>query len=465
MNGNVNEKILLVDDDEWVRDSLYEVLKASGYDVETAQGGAEALEKISKDSYCIILTDIRMPRVDGMELLRQVREKSPATEVIMMTGFGTVESAVEAMRQGAIDYVTKPIMDDEIRMTIDKVLHQKLLIRENENLKKQLAGKRRDRFFNTVGQDSKMQKIYQMVETVASTQATVLIQGESGTGKRLIAHALHQCDSQRKDKPFVELSCGALPENILESELFGHVKGSFTSAIQDRMGRFEHAQHGTIFLDEVDAFTPNLQVKLLRVLQEREFERVGENKTVKLDVRVIAATNRDLEEMIRKGTFREDLFYRLNVINVVLPPLRERKGDITLLVNHFIQKFNAKLKKDVRGISSDALQILLDHRWPGNIRELENVLERAVILTRKPELDVEDLPETVCRGEVTIGESNLASERTRSLKAALKKPERSIIERALQETQWNRKKAAAVLGINRTTLYNKMKEHQLLRTM
>ncbi|MBI2871403.1 MAG: sigma-54-dependent Fis family transcriptional regulator [Candidatus Omnitrophica bacterium] len=456
-----SDKILLVDDDALARQSLYEVMRSSGYNVVTALDGADALNKLAKEPFLIVITDIRMPGIGGIELLGQIKKRHPETEVIMMTGFGTVENAVEAMKKGAFDYVPKPVVDDELRIVIEKVFRGKRLERENESLKRELAGRTRDRFFDNVGQDPKMQKIYQLIETVAGTQATVLIQGESGTGKRLVARAIHQSDHLRKDKAFVELSCGALPENILESELFGHAKGSFTSAIQDRVGRFEQAQHGTIFLDEVDTFSPNLQVKLLRVLQEREFERVGENKTIKVDVRVIAATNRNLEELISQGNFREDLYYRLNVINIVVPPLRERKGDIPLLVDHFIKKFGAKLSKPIRDITPQALDVLLTHQWPGNVRELENAMERAVILARGPQIRAEDLPETVQR-EVTFMD-NGGKNGGGSLKEALKKPERLIIERVLEQTQWNRKKAAALLGINRTTLYNKMKEHHLLK--
>lgn len=376
--------ILVVDDEPLTRQSLYEILKFEGYKVATAKDGLEALELIEKSPPNIMIADMKMPRMNGLELLKETRARGLEIAIILITGYGSIETAVKAMREGAFDYITKPIMDSEIKVVIQKIINQQELIEENRLLREKLATTTRRQFHNIIGQNSRMQKIYAMIEIVASSNATILLHGESGTGKRLVAHAIHQSDPSRRAQPFIEVSCGALPETLLESELFGHVKGSFTGAIKDRRGRFELAHKGSILLDEIDAFSPNLQVKLLRVLQSGEFERVGDTKTVKVNVRVIAATNQDLNEAIKNGRFREDLYYRLNVISIHIPPLRERRDDIPLLAGHFLKKkHNLVTNKKVRGISKEAMQALLEYDWPGNVRELENVIERAVILTKK----------------------------------------------------------------------------------
>lgn len=462
-----NNHILVVDDEPLTRQSLYETLKFEGYKVTTASNGLEALQSIEDSPPDIMIADMKMPGMDGLSLLREIKTKGLETVVILITGYGSIETAVEAMKEGAFDYITKPIVDSEIKVVIEKIINQQKLIEENRLLREKVAATTRCEFHHIIGQNLEMQKIYAMIEAVANTNATILLRGESGTGKRLIAHAIHQNDSRRRDKTFIEVSCAALPETLLESELFGHAKGSFTSAIKDRVGRFELAHRGTILLDEIDAFSPSLQVKLLRVLQNGELERVGETNTIKVDVRVIAATNQDLGELIKKGRFREDLYYRLNVIPIVVPPLRERKDDVPLLVEHFLKKkYKAATHKKVTAISKEALEVLKQYDWPGNIRELENTIERAVILTKGDTITKLDLPEFLQKLDKPLqlkpGVSH-NSGAAASLKGELKNSERQIIRNALEQVGWNRKKAAASLGINRTTLYNKMREYALLK--
>lgn len=450
--------ILVVDDEPLVRRSLSEFLTLEGFSVSSACNGKEALSLLKDYTADIIISDMKMPEIDGVELLKEVRNSYPMTSFIFITGYGSIESAVEAMKEGAYDYITKPIIDNEIRLVLDRLIKQKELVEENIRLKQQISSQSRDKFLDIVGKDEKMQKVYTLIEAISATRSTILIHGESGTGKHLIAHAIHNCNEVERAKPFVEVSCGALTETLLESELFGHVKGAFTGAIKDKPGRFELADGGTIFLDEIDAFTPNLQVKLLRVLQEGEFERVGESTTKKVDVRVIAATNQDLEELIAQGKFRKDLYYRLNIIAIDIPPLRERRGDIPLLVTDFIAKHAKRVSKKVENISPRALTVLMNHNWPGNIRELENVIERAVILTKGSVINAEDLPESLLakEAEAVNGDSY-------TLKDALKSPEKDLIVRALESVDWNRNEAAKSLGINRTTLYKKMLKYGLLK--
>ncbi len=451
--------ILIVDDEPLTRKSLYEILKFDGYKVSTASDGEQAWDLISRDPPDIVIADLKMPKIDGITLLKRIKETDSDIAVVLITAYGSIESAVEAMREGAFDYITKPILDNEIKIIIQRIFEQKKILEENRFLKKKLADTSRVKFYNIIGRNPKMQKIYNLIDAVASTNATVLIQGESGTGKRLIAHAIHYSDVNRRDKPFMEVSCGVLPESLLESELFGHVKGAFTTAIRDRQGRFEVADGGTVFLDEIDAFSPKLQVKLLRVLQEGEFERVGDTKTVKVDVRIIAATNQDLKKAIKEGTFREDLYYRLNVIPIYVPPLRERKDDIPLLVEHFLKKSTQRVKnKKVVDISKEAMDIFLEYDWPGNVRELENVIERAVILCKKDRIEKDDLPDFLKEIKPCFPVSFSTKRKIAPLKEALKSSEREIIENALRECGGNKKKAAQILGINRTTLYNKMRE-------
>ena len=462
--------ILIADDEPLTRQSLYEILKFEGYRVTTAKDGLEALGLIEKLLPEIVISDMKMPGMEGLQLVKEMKARGLEIPVILITGYGSIEAAVEAMREGAFDYVTKPIVDSEIKVVIEKILKQQKLIEENRCLREALKDTTRKSFQNIVGQDPQMQKIYALIEMVADSNATILLHGESGTGKSLIAYAIHQSDTARRDKPLVEVSCGALPETLLETELFGHVRGAFTGAIKDRTGRFELAEKGSIFLDEIDAFSPNLQVKLLRILQSGEFERVGDTKTVKVDVRVIAATNQDLSEAIKKGKFREDLYYRLNVISIKIPPLRERRNDIPLLLEYFLEKKNNEVNKNnkkVTGISKEAMLALLQYNWPGNVRELENIVERSVILARGNIVGIQDLPEFFHKTDIPYKEAMLTGisgrPHAKSLRQALKSPERQVIQDALEQAGGNRKDTAARLGINRTTLYNKMKEYGLLK--
>lgn len=457
--------ILIVDDEPLTRQSLYEILKIEGYRVTTAKDGHEALGLIEKLLPKIVISDMKMPGIDGLQLVKEIKAKGLEIPVILITGYGSIETAVEAMKEGAFDYITKPIVDSEIRIVIQKIIKQQELIEENRFLRERIKNTTRQRFHNIIGQNIKMQKIYDLIEAIANSNATILILGESGTGKSLIANAIHQSDLARRDKPFIEVSCGALPETLLETELFGHIRGAFTGAIKDRTGRFELADKGSILLDEIDTFSPNLQVKLLRILQNGEFERVGDAKTMKIDVRVIAATNQDLHEAIRNGKFREDLYYRLNVISIHVPPLRDRGDDIPLLAEYFLEEKNkASNKKIISGISKEAMRALMEYNWPGNIRELENVIERSVILAKGDIVGIQDLPDFFHKSDTpsadvfTPGKPN-----AKSLRDALKNPEKQVIREALERSGWNRKKTAATLGINRTTLYNKMKAYGLLK--
>jgi len=460
-SGPSNGKhILIVDDEPLVRSSLSELLTISGFTVSTVSNGKEALEILKSYTADIVITDMKMPEMDGIQLLKKIKSSHPETPVILISGYGSIENAVEAMKEGAYDYITKPIVDSEIKIVIDRLMKQRQLQEENIKLKKQLSTTQRDHFYNIVGKSQSMQKIYTLIEAITSTRATVLIHGESGTGKRLIAHAIHKCNELERGKPFVEVSCGALTETLLESELFGHIKGAFTGAIKDKIGRFELADKGTIFLDEIDAFSSALQVKLLRVLQEGEFERVGDTKTLKVDVRVITATNQVLQELIAQGKFRNDLFYRLNIISIEIPPLRERKEDIPALIEDFIKKHSKHTSKKIESVSNEALLMLMNYNWPGNIRELENVIERAIILTKSHIIGPEDLPEFLRK--LKPQDSQKEEREGLRLKEALKSPEKDLILKALDSVSWNRNEAASTLGINRTTLYKKMRQYGLL---
>lgn len=457
------ERILIVDDDPLIRKSLLEVLKISGYDVDTIASGKEALDFLKKKNYALVIADLRMPGMDGIELTKEIKKHFPQTEIIIITAYGSVETAIEAMKRGAIDYVLKPINDEEMKIIIEKALFQYRLKMENESLRKNVSSDMR--YFNVIGQSKPMQKIFSLLDSIASTNVTVLITGESGTGKRLLAQTIHKKDNNRKFAPFIEVSCGALPETLLESELFGHVKGAFTGALKDKPGRFELADGGTIFLDEIDTLSSNMQVKLLRVLQSREFERVGGTKTIRVDVRIIAASNRDLKKLIQKGEFREDLYYRLNVVTINIPPLRERKDDIPLLAEHFLKKYSAHVNGRVKGISLKAMQALMNYEWPGNVRELENVIERTIILSKNSYIQPEDLPEQISslppRSQSTFLLEDLSN--FGSYREALQKAERKIIEHVLMLTHGNKKEAAKILRINRTTLYNKLYELGILK--
>lgn len=452
--------VLIIEDNELVRDSLAIALRLEGCEVSQAPDGPEGLELLARRSFDLALIDLRLPSANGISVLEQAKALQPGLDVIMMTSFGTVETAVEAMKLGAAHYLTKPINDDELKIILRRLEEARQLRQENKNLREELGGKQRAQFHNLIGQNSKMQKIYSIIQAISDTDTTVLLRGESGTGKGMIAQAIHYSDPARKDGPYVEVSCGAIPRELLESELFGHVRGAFTSAIRDRMGRFELANGGTILLDEIDSLPPYLQVKLLRVLQQKEFERVGDTKTVRVDVRIIASTNRDLAAEIAKGQFREDLYYRLNVITIDVPPLRDRKEDVPSLVKHFLNAFNQKARRSLKSVSSRAMQRILDYDWPGNVRELENFLERAVVLSTGEILEEDVFPEYI--GKTREEPSSVAESESTSLKEVMKEPEKQIIKKVLDQVGWNRKKAASLLDINRTTLYNKMKEYQLL---
>ncbi len=463
-----NETVLVVDDIPDIRATMTEILKYKGFAVDQATDGQEAVEMLDNRFYDIVLTDIAMPRKDGMDVLRHIKHNTPDTICIMITGFGTIEGAVEALRLGAFDYLSKPIKPSEVIVIIEKALEVRDLKRENISLKEELRG--RYSFDHIVGKSKSIRRIFELVEKVARTDSTVLITGESGTGKELIAHAIHY-SSARKTRPFVPINCAAIPEELLESELFGHEKGAFTHAIRTRIGRFELANKGTIFLDEIGEMSPSLQVKLLRVLQERRFERVGGVKTIGVDIRVVAATNINLEEAVSKGNFREDLFYRLNVIPVHLPPLRERKGDIPLLVEHFLKKFSTGNPSYANTIESDALNILEAYDWPGNVRELENIVERLVILANGPEISVEDIPERIIRrtgtsvmpADAVPESSTLLPEEGMSLSAAVEQFEKALILQALDRTNGIKNRAAKLLKMNRTTLIEKMKKMKMMK--
>lgn len=443
--------LLVVDDDRQLLESMSEWLGGQGLKVDTADGYGAALEQLTKQKYEMVLADVRLGDGDGFDLLEQVRRNYPECHVVLMTGYGDPDAAVEAVRAGAADYLTKPLISDELLLVIERVFNERQVIAENHQLKKQL-----DKHYsldNIVGQDSGMLKVFEMVESVAETKATVLVTGESGTGKSMIARAIHR-RSDRSGKPFIEVACGALPENLLESELFGHVAGSFTGATSDKTGKFMQANGGTIFLDEIGTASPALQVKLLRVLQELQFEQVGGSKTFKVDVRVILATNEDLADAVAEGRFRQDLYYRVNVINVELPALRQRRTDISLLAQTFLDQLRDDTNRNVHGFSEEALAVLENYPWPGNIRELQNVVERAVLLGKNEVITPSDLPHELVGGN-TISVSRVGS---MTLKEALEEPERQIILDVLEANNWNRNATADSLGVNRTTLYKKMKK-------
>ena len=446
-------RILVVDDDELIQASLSELLRLEGYAVEAAGSFREASSHLAAEAFEVVIADVSMPEVDGFELLKMVRNRYPDTAVIMITGYGTIANAVEAMKRGAFSYLTKPVKDPELKLTLERALAQQHLMAENRSLRSQLG--ERYSLDSIIGHDPKMLRTFDLIEAVADTPTTVLITGESGTGKSLVARAIHQ-HSNRRGAPFVEVACGALPETLLESELFGHVRGSFTGAVRDKAGKFTQADGGTIFLDEVSTATPALQVKLLRVLQDFEFEPVGGAKTERVDVRCILATNQDLQEEVRLGRFREDLYYRVNVVTIHLPPLRDRLGDIPLLAEHFLEQHCRRTDRQVVGFADEAMRRLQAYGWPGNVRQLENVIERAVILTKHPTVMTDDLPDDL-RGIETSGGNG--DGRILPLKQALERPERDIIERALAAYQGSRQATAEALGINRTTLYKKMKRY------
>ena len=443
--------LLLVDDDRHVLESMADWLRDQGLQVDASTGYSDALERLRRKQFDLVLADVRMPDGDGFDLLEQVRRNYPHSHVVLMTGYGDANSAVEAVHAGAFDYLTKPLIDDELLMTLERAFTQRRVVEENHQLRKQLD--KHHAMDNVVGQDPRMLRVFDMVKSVADTKATVLITGESGTGKSMIARTIHR-QSSRSGKPFIEVACGALPENLLESELFGHVAGAFTGAAGDKIGKFMQANGGTIFLDEIGTASPAMQVKLLRVLQELEFEQVGGGKTFKVDVRVILATNEDLSRAVAEGRFRQDLYYRVNVINIEIPALRDRHSDIPLLAQTFLAELREDTHRTVKGFSDEALFALENYPWPGNIRELQNVVERAVLLGKGEVIVPADLPRDI------LGGPSLSILRvgSKTLKEALEDPERQIILDVLESNNWNRNATADSLGVNRTTLYKKMKK-------
>ena len=446
-----HERILVVDDEEQMRDLLAKVLERKGFQTSVCGDGTEALAFLEKEPVDLVVTDVRMPGLGGMEALRAVKELNPDIVVIIMTAFGSIDQAVQAVKEGAYDYINKPFKIDEMLLTIEKALDERRLRHEVSTLRQEL--RTRYHFENLIGKSRPMQEVFGLIEQVAGSRSTVMVYGKSGTGKELVAKAVHY-NSQRSTKNFVPVNCAAIPAELLESELFGHERGAFTGAIATKVGKFELATGGTLFLDEVGSMRLDLQAKILRALQEREVERVGGSRTIKIDVRVIAATNRDLKKAVEEGAFREDLYYRLNVVPITLPDLKDRPEDIPLLANHFVQKFGQESNSGIREISKEAMAILISHTWPGNVRELENVIERAATLGRGPAVQPSDLPPHLAGGTNPL-------ERALAKEATLEDLEKDYIAMILRRTKGHQIRAASILGIDRRTLYRKIRRYGL----
>jgi two-component system response regulator AtoC len=451
---NSNIQILIVDDELIVRESLGNWLKEEGYSVDSADNGLTALEKLKTKEYDLVVADVKMPGMDGIQLLEQCKKKDPDLQVLVMTAYASVDTAVQAMKQGAFDYIVKPFDPENVSQIIQRSLKFKMLEKENILLKKELEKKYG--IDEIIGKSKKMEEIFDLIRTVADSEAVVMIRGESGTGKELIAKAIH-ANSKRRYGPLIALSCGALPETLLESELFGYEKGAFTGAQFSRKGRIEMADGGTLFLDEIGDISPKTQVDLLRVLQEKTIHHLGSSKPIKIDVRIVSATNRDLEKAVKEGTFREDLYYRLNVVTINVPPLRDRREDIPLLTNHFLKKFAIENSKKIDGFSGDAMEMLMDYQWPGNVRELENVVEHAVVVCKTNEIKSENLPDSVKKAIQKINDE------TDSTPISLEDSEKKHIIKILEDNEWNISKSAKSLGIDRVTLYNKIKKYNIER--
>ncbi|OQX95726.1 hypothetical protein B6I21_03915 [candidate division KSB1 bacterium 4572_119] len=453
-------KILLIEDEKIMRVTLTDAIKKSGCEVTACETGLQGLEEFQNQGYDVVITDLKLPKISGLEVLRTVREKNENIYVILMTAFGSVNSAVEALKMGAYDYLTKPFSHDELLLTLKKIKEHLEVVKENIRLKNEIRSSKKNQL---VGNSPGIQKIYETIETIADSDHTVLIQGKSGTGKEVVANLLHR-NSLRKNGPFIKVSCAALSETLLESELFGHEKGAFTGAIKEKKGRFERAHNGTIFLDDIDDMPLSMQVKLLRVLQEREIERVGGSKVIPVDVRVVCATKVDLKEKVKAGEFRDDLYYRLNVIPLTIPSLKERKEDIPLLVEHFIQKHG--LRKNVVSISPQALQSLMSFDWPGNIRELENIIERMIALSKNEVIGDNELPEVITQsyngGEDFI-RWGIIEKKLPGLEKLVVQFEKQLLKWALQKADFNQTNAAQMLKINRTTMRSKLEKYNMLK--
>jgi len=440
--------ILVVDDELIVRDSLSDWLAEDGYNVSTVKNGKEAIKSVKETDWDVLLVDLKMPGLSGLDVLSKVKEINPNTPVIIMTAYATVDTAVEAIKKGAYDYITKPFNPEEITLTLRKIIAHQKLIKENILLRDEL--KKRYHLGNIIGKSPKMLKVFEFVRMVANTKSNVLITGESGTGKEVIARAIHET-GDRKDGPFIAVSCAALPDTLLESELFGYEKGAFTGAANSRKGKIELADKGTLFLDEIGEISTKTQLDLLRFLEERKFRRLGGEKLIEVDVRIITATNRDLELAIKQGIFRSDLYYRLNVVKIHLPPLRERKPDIPLLAHHFLEKYRLENKKEIEGFSPEALNLLIEYNWNGNVRELENVIERATVVSKESLITPKDLPDNVRKKKTPefVGVSSLED------------IEKHYIKQVLEETNWNIKISAQKLGIARSSLYRKIRKYKI----
>jgi two-component system response regulator HydG len=453
VRGKVREKgykILVVDDDLEMCGLLSDVLKGEGFSVITTDDSLEASKILKKEEFDVIITDLKMKGLKGLDLLEETKKVTPLIPVIIITAFGTIESAIQAMKMGAYDYITKPFQMDELVLIVKKALENRLLKKEVVRLKREVES--RYHFYRLIGKSSSMQKIYNLIERISDSSSNVLITGESGTGKELVAKAIHY-NGIRKEGPFIAVNCAAIPETLLESELFGYKKGAFTDAKVDKKGVIFKANEGTLFLDEVTEMPPTLQAKLLRVIEEREIRPLGDTNSYPIDVRIISTSNRNIQSLIQRGQFREDLYYRLKVIDIELPPLRERREDILLLVQHFVTGFNQELKKNISGISEDALKILLNYSWPGNVRELENVIQRAITLSQHEMISPDDLPASMIQepeGQVV--------DKALSERYTLDQLEKEYIRKILIEVGGNKSKAAAILGLDRKTLYRKLQE-------
>ncbi len=456
--------ILIVDDDQIVADSLAAFFTNEGCNAHAVYTPTDALAQLESTPYQVLLTDLNLPTMTGIDLLRKVKSSSPSTAVILLTGYGAIETAVEALRIGAVDFLTKPVVDEELRLALQRALQQHEVLSENATLRTRIATIQgtNNTLSSIVGTDPRMRHIFETIQAVAASRTTVLMTGESGVGKSLIAGAIHNT-SPRAAAPYVELACGSIPETLLESELFGHVKGSFTGAHADKEGKFLAANGGTLFLDEINSASPAMQLKLLRVLQERKFEPVGSNETIEVDVRVVLASNQPLEDLVASGAFRQDLYYRINVVQIEVPPLRDRTADLPALAKHFLDQQSKELGRHFVGFTDEAMQLLKTYPFPGNVRELSNIIERASVLTKGLTITADDLPPNLHTSEPTLPTPNQPNQSTptewtpTTLTDALRDPERQIILAALIANDWNRTLTAEVLDINRTTLYKKMK--------